>query len=232
MCGVGAMTVLDLSVVNVALPSIQAHLHVKSADLQWVVVTYGVVVAGFLFAGRRLVRLAWRPSCRPRRGFGAALAAPDAMAILPGRSAKVRSGTGRWASSARPVVSRPSWGRSVVASWSRGRAGSGCSSSTFCWARFSPVSSWHAWRWTRRIGKVPGPTSAVLPPSPPVSSPQPSACTRASARAGYGPPNPLPRAAASNGQRGKDGGGPKSVQASGVTGIAHAIASLRQSSRT
>src|ERR1039458_8752454 len=53
MCGVGAMTVLDLSVVNVALPSIQAHLHVKPADLQWVVVTYGVVVAGFLLLGGR-----------------------------------------------------------------------------------------------------------------------------------------------------------------------------------
>src|ERR1022692_4087636 len=30
MCGVVAMTVLDLSVVNVALPSIQAHLHAKA----------------------------------------------------------------------------------------------------------------------------------------------------------------------------------------------------------
>jgi hypothetical protein len=38
MCGVVAMTVLDLSVVNVALPSIQTDLDAKPADLQWVVV--------------------------------------------------------------------------------------------------------------------------------------------------------------------------------------------------
>src|ERR1700733_13543151 len=53
MCGGVAMTVLDLSVVNVALPSIQAHLHAKPADLQWVVVIYGVIVAGFLMLGGR-----------------------------------------------------------------------------------------------------------------------------------------------------------------------------------
>ena len=53
MCGVVAMTVLDLSVVNVALPSIQVSLHAKPADLQWVVVIYGVVVAGFLLLGGR-----------------------------------------------------------------------------------------------------------------------------------------------------------------------------------
>ncbi|MGH3985196.1 MAG: hypothetical protein ACRDSN_24230 [Pseudonocardiaceae bacterium] len=46
MCGVIAMTVLDLSVVNVALPSIQAELGAEAADLQWVVVVYGVFTAG------------------------------------------------------------------------------------------------------------------------------------------------------------------------------------------
>ncbi len=51
MCGVIAMTVLDLAVVNVALPSIQADLAADPADLQWVVVIYGVVVAGFLMLG-------------------------------------------------------------------------------------------------------------------------------------------------------------------------------------
>jgi MFS family permease len=35
MCGVAAMTAVDLSVVNVALPSIQADLHAKSAGLLW-----------------------------------------------------------------------------------------------------------------------------------------------------------------------------------------------------
>jgi MFS family permease len=58
MCGVVAMTVLDLSVVNVALPSIQASLHARPADLQWVVVIYGVAVAGFLMLGGRTGDLA------------------------------------------------------------------------------------------------------------------------------------------------------------------------------
>src|SRR5580704_1234464 len=53
MCGVVAMTVLDLSVVNVALPSIQRDLHATPSALQWVVVVYGIVVAGFLLLGGR-----------------------------------------------------------------------------------------------------------------------------------------------------------------------------------
>jgi hypothetical protein len=53
MCGVVAMTVLDLSVVNVALPSIQTDLDAKPADLRWVGVIYGVLVAGFLMLGGR-----------------------------------------------------------------------------------------------------------------------------------------------------------------------------------
>jgi MFS family permease len=109
MCGVVAMTVLDLSVVNVALPSIQASLHAKATDLQWVVVIYGVVVAGFLMLGGRTGDLAghrkvlvtgigvlaaaslaaglsgtlgWLIAARAGQGFGAALAAPNTLAIL------------------------------------------------------------------------------------------------------------------------------------------------------
>jgi MFS family permease len=109
LCGVVGMTVLDLSVVNVALPSIQAHLHAKAADLQWVVVIYGVVVAGFLMLGWRTGDLVGHRkvlvtgisvlaaasligglsgslgvliAARAGQGFGAALAAPNALAIL------------------------------------------------------------------------------------------------------------------------------------------------------
>ena len=47
------MVILDLSIVNVALPSIQVGLHFSSADLQWVVNAYAIVFAGFLMlAGR------------------------------------------------------------------------------------------------------------------------------------------------------------------------------------
>jgi EmrB/QacA subfamily drug resistance transporter len=47
------MVILDLSIVNVALPSIQASLGFSSIDLQWVVNAYAIVFAGFLMLGGR-----------------------------------------------------------------------------------------------------------------------------------------------------------------------------------
>ena len=58
MCGVVAMAVIDLAVVNTALPSIQSDLDADPADLQWVVIGYGVFVAGFLLLGGRMGDLA------------------------------------------------------------------------------------------------------------------------------------------------------------------------------
>jgi EmrB/QacA subfamily drug resistance transporter len=47
------MVILDLSIVNVALPSIQSSLGFSSPELQWVVDAYAIVFAGFLlFSGR------------------------------------------------------------------------------------------------------------------------------------------------------------------------------------
>lgn len=51
------MVVLDISVVNVALPSIQAALGFDPANLQWVVNAYALVFAGFLLLGGRLADL-------------------------------------------------------------------------------------------------------------------------------------------------------------------------------
>jgi MFS family permease len=109
LCGVVAMTVIDLAVVNVALPSIQADLHAKAADLQLIVVVYGVLIAGFLLLGGRAgdlaghrrvmvvgiailaaasllgglsTSLAMLVAARAGQGFGAALAAPNALAII------------------------------------------------------------------------------------------------------------------------------------------------------
>lgn len=48
------MVVLDISVVNVALPSIRADLEMSEATLQWVVNAYALVFAGFLLVGGRL----------------------------------------------------------------------------------------------------------------------------------------------------------------------------------
>jgi EmrB/QacA subfamily drug resistance transporter len=49
------MVILDLSIVNVALPSIQLSLGFSSADLQWVVDAYTITFAGFLLLGGRAV---------------------------------------------------------------------------------------------------------------------------------------------------------------------------------
>ncbi len=47
------MVILDLSIINVALPSIQLSLGFPSAELQWVIDAYTITFAGFLlFAGR------------------------------------------------------------------------------------------------------------------------------------------------------------------------------------
>src|SRR5205085_8675659 len=52
-CVAQFMVILDLSIVNVALPSIQASLNFSSADLQWVVDAYAIAFAGFLMLGGR-----------------------------------------------------------------------------------------------------------------------------------------------------------------------------------
>jgi len=52
-CVAQFMVILDLSIVNVALPSIQSDLGFTSPDLQWVVDAYAITFAGFLMLGGR-----------------------------------------------------------------------------------------------------------------------------------------------------------------------------------
>jgi EmrB/QacA subfamily drug resistance transporter len=54
-CVAQFMVILDLSIVNVALPSIQSSLGFSSAELQWVVDAYAITFAGFLMLGGRAV---------------------------------------------------------------------------------------------------------------------------------------------------------------------------------
>src|SRR5947209_6086694 len=54
------MVILDVSVVNVALPSIRSALHFSEADLQWVVNAYTVTFGGFLLLGGRAADLLGR----------------------------------------------------------------------------------------------------------------------------------------------------------------------------
>jgi MFS family permease len=51
------MVVLDFTIVNVALPSIQRGLHVPTTTLQWLVSAYAVTFGGFLLLGGRLADL-------------------------------------------------------------------------------------------------------------------------------------------------------------------------------
>jgi EmrB/QacA subfamily drug resistance transporter len=52
-CVAQFMVILDLSIVNVALPSIQSDLGFSSPTLQWVVDAYAITFAGFLMFGGR-----------------------------------------------------------------------------------------------------------------------------------------------------------------------------------
>src|SRR5258708_18529855 len=54
------MVILDVSVVNVALPAIRGGLHFSEANLQWVVNAYTVTFAGFLLLGGRAADLLGR----------------------------------------------------------------------------------------------------------------------------------------------------------------------------
>jgi EmrB/QacA subfamily drug resistance transporter len=103
------MGVLDFSIVNVALPSIQRAFHLAPADLQWVVSAYALVFGGFLLVGGRAADLFDRkrvfmlglllfslaslagglaPSplvilaARALQGLGGAIVSPTALALL------------------------------------------------------------------------------------------------------------------------------------------------------
>jgi EmrB/QacA subfamily drug resistance transporter len=109
LCVVQFMVVLDIAIVNVALPSIQTDLGFSQEDLQWVISAYALVFGGFLLLGgraadmlgrRRLflggivvftvaslfAGLAWsEPSliaARAFQGLGAAIITPAALSIL------------------------------------------------------------------------------------------------------------------------------------------------------
>jgi EmrB/QacA subfamily drug resistance transporter len=53
VCLAQFMVILDVSIVNVALPSIRDDLHFSQVDLQWVVNAYTITFAGFLLLGGR-----------------------------------------------------------------------------------------------------------------------------------------------------------------------------------
>src|SRR5438094_6472038 len=103
------MVVLDIAIVNVALPSIQVDLGFSEQNLQWVISAYALVFGGFLLLGGRaadllgrrrlflvgivvftvsslLAGLAWSETsliaARAFQGLGAAVITPAALSIL------------------------------------------------------------------------------------------------------------------------------------------------------
>src|SRR5213082_3279337 len=103
------MVVLDVAIVNVALPSIRTDLHFSQEGLQWVITAYALLFGGALLLGGRLADLlgrrrlfiagltlftvsslldglAWSEGSliafRALQGLGAALLSPAALSIL------------------------------------------------------------------------------------------------------------------------------------------------------
>src|ERR1043166_4734562 len=103
------MVVLDVAIVNVALPSIKTDLHFSQESLQWVITAYSLLFGGVLLLGGRLADLlgrrrlfiaglalftisslldglAWSEGSliafRSLQGLGAALLSPAALSIL------------------------------------------------------------------------------------------------------------------------------------------------------
>ena len=78
-CVAQFMVILDVSVVNVALPSIQSGLDFSHQNLQWVVNAYALTFAGFLLLGGRATDLLGR-----RRVFIGGLLLLSAASLVGG----------------------------------------------------------------------------------------------------------------------------------------------------
>jgi MFS family permease len=73
------MTVLDVSIVNVALPTIQTKLHFSDTNLQWVITAYAITYGGLLLLGGRAADLIGR-----RKVFMGGLALFTVASLLAG----------------------------------------------------------------------------------------------------------------------------------------------------
>src|SRR6266542_4031158 len=73
------MVVLDVAIVNVALPSIKTDLNFSQENLQWVITAYSILFGGVLLLGGRLADLLGR-----RRLFIAGVALFAVSSLLAG----------------------------------------------------------------------------------------------------------------------------------------------------
>src|SRR5438552_9007338 len=75
------MVILDIAIVNVALPSIKTDLHFSQSNLQWVITAYAIRFGGFLMLGGRLADVLGR-----RRLFVAGIVLFAVSSLLAGLS--------------------------------------------------------------------------------------------------------------------------------------------------
>src|ERR1700742_399085 len=78
-CMAQFMVLLDASVVNIALPSVQRGLHFSPSNLQWIVNGYTLIFGGFLLLGGRMADILGR-----RRLFVAGVVLFSAASLLNG----------------------------------------------------------------------------------------------------------------------------------------------------
>src|SRR4026209_589396 len=57
VCAAFFMTILDVAIVNVAIPSIQKDLKIAESTVQWVITAYAITFGGLLLLGGRLADL-------------------------------------------------------------------------------------------------------------------------------------------------------------------------------
>ena len=84
VCVAFFMTVLDVSIVNVALPSIKTSLHVSENTLQWVLIAYTITFGGLLLLGGRAADLLGR-----RRMFMIGMALFSAASLVCGLAGSI-----------------------------------------------------------------------------------------------------------------------------------------------
>lgn len=109
LCAAQFMVVLDFSIVNIALPSMQRDLGLSTPNLQWIVSAYSLTFGGFLLLGGRMADLygrrrlfliglvvfslaslagglspsgLWLIASRAVQGLGAALVAPTSLSLI------------------------------------------------------------------------------------------------------------------------------------------------------
>ena len=182
VCVAQFMVILDVTVVNVALPSIGADLGFAAADVQWVVTAYVLLSGGLLLLGGRLSDLVGRRSAflaglglftvaslasgvavsdemliasRALQGIGAALLTPAALSIITA----TYSGEQR-------TVALSTWGALGAGGAAAGVLVGGV------------LTSWLSWEWVFLvnvpIGVVAGVAAIVLLPLPrPANAPWP-----------------------------------------------------------